>query len=142
MALGSIVIPEHPKDRWSNQLPRTLYSYRRREEVPLLTEEEFAPIAEILDDFPQKIAAMAEERNCTLQEAETLLGQPAFEHYKMLTGIGIYRMLDFYTLRLSSYGRPCPNCGRPFRTPKAKFCAECGHTLPAGEVAGPATADN
>ena len=28
---------------------------------------------------------------------------------------------------LSNYGPPCPECGKPFRTPKATFCAECGY---------------
>jgi hypothetical protein len=28
--------------------------------------------------------------------------------------------------RRSHYGDPCPKCGRLFRTPRAKFCAECG----------------
>jgi hypothetical protein len=29
--------------------------------------------------------------------------------------------------RISHCGPPCPNCGKPFRTPKAAFCVECGY---------------
>jgi hypothetical protein len=25
------------------------------------------------------------------------------------------------------YGPPCDNCGKPYRTPKATFCAACGN---------------
>lgn len=31
-----------------------------------------------------------------------------------------------YKHRLTDYGPPCPHCGRPYRTPNAKLCAECG----------------
>jgi hypothetical protein len=29
--------------------------------------------------------------------------------------------------RISQYGPPCENCGKPYRTPEASFCAACGH---------------
>lgn len=29
--------------------------------------------------------------------------------------------------RIAQYGSPCENCGKPYRTPKASFCAACGH---------------
>ena len=29
--------------------------------------------------------------------------------------------------RIAQYGPPCENCGKPYRTPKASFCAACGN---------------
>ena len=28
--------------------------------------------------------------------------------------------------RIALYGPPCTRCGRPLRTPRARFCAACG----------------
>jgi hypothetical protein len=28
---------------------------------------------------------------------------------------------------VAMYGPPCENCGKPYRTPKATFCAACGN---------------
>ena len=29
--------------------------------------------------------------------------------------------------QISQYGKPCKNCGKPYRTEKASFCAACGN---------------
>jgi predicted amidophosphoribosyltransferase len=54
-----------------------------------------------------------------------------------MTGFPIYNPGAIYGVRMSNYGSLCPNCQKPFRTPRAKMCAECGYTLPEGTLAGP-----
>ncbi len=64
-------------------------------------------------------------------------GLKALDAYEQITGVRLDHPDQLYVVRLSDYGRPCPECAKPFRTPRAKFCAECGFQLPDGEVAGP-----
>jgi hypothetical protein len=56
------------------------------------------------------------------------------DEYQRLTGLSLLPGLTTRKLilshRLSRYGSPCPSCGKPLRTPKATFCAECGHRRP------------
>lgn len=32
--------------------------------------------------------------------------------------------------RIAQYGPPCEQCGKPYRTPRATFCAACGNKRP------------
>ena len=50
-------------------MPRVLYSYRIRAEVPLLTEAEYAPIDEALQNRIKAIMAYRVAHNCSLEEA-------------------------------------------------------------------------
>jgi hypothetical protein len=36
--------------------------------------------------------------------------------------------------RVAQYGPPCENCGKPYRTPVASFCAACGHKRITSEL--------
>jgi hypothetical protein len=47
--------------------------------------------------------------------------------YRDLTGYVETKFSDIWHHRVIHYGRLCPWCGKPLRTPKAKLCAECGH---------------
>ena len=52
--------------------------------------------------------------------------RPFLDMYKLLTGFeetnpnAIWHHLD------DLYGPDCPACGKPLRTPKARYCAACG----------------
>lgn len=48
------------------------------------------------------------------------------EEYNKITGFNETNYLAIYHHRISIYGAPCYNCGKPLRTDKAKFCAACG----------------
>lgn len=46
--------------------------------------------------------------------------------YNELTGFNESNVIAVYHHRISIYGPPCGSCGKPLRTPLAKFCAACG----------------
>jgi len=119
-------------------MPRTLYSYRVGKEVPLLTDAEYEPVALALTGRMQKISAYRKQHGCSLEEARARPSSKAMDLYEQITGYRLDHPDMIHAVRLSDYGHPCPECGKPFRTPRAKLCAECGYELPPGEVAGPA----
>lgn len=104
----------------------------------MLTDEEYEPIARALNDRVREIKAYRGEHRCSLAEAQNKVSTEAMDLYEQMTGCRLDHPEMLYAVRLSHYGRPCPECAKPFRTPRAKLCAECGHELPPGEVAGPA----
>ena len=110
------------------------YSHKFEEEVPLLDEKEWEEFAPYLTSYWQNTM-----KRKTGTRYETPEFVEAADKYEKMTG---YRPSSFdyqNYFRLSSYGRPCEKCQKPFRTPKAKICAECGYELPQGEIAGPIT---
>lgn len=118
---------------------RKAYSYRLKRDIVLLNDQEFAPIGGMLRDVLKSIMAYRKTYNVGLDEAakKNVVGQAALATYEKLTGLRLNGYLALYHVSLSKYGRLCPSCEKPFRTPRAKICAECGYTLPEGEVAGP-----
>lgn len=49
------------------------------------------------------------------------------DYYFKVTGFEETNPLAILHHFISIYGPDCENCGKPYRTPKAKFCAACGH---------------
>lgn len=119
-------------------MPITLYSFKLKREVPLLTDEEYRPIGEALSDRIKGMKKYRAQNGGSIAEAAQKSSDEALDLYEGLTGVRLAHPDELYSVELSAYGRPCPKCSRPFRTPVAKFCAECGFELPPGEVAGPA----
>jgi hypothetical protein len=116
----------------------TLYSFKLRRELPLLSDDEYRPIAQALTNRIEGIKAYRQQHGVSLAEAKRHSCDDALDHYERLTGIRLSDPDELYWVQLSRYGRICPECRKPFRTPKAKLCAECGLELPPGEIAGPA----
>lgn len=106
-------------------------------DVPMLTDEEYEPLANVLTDRVREIQAYRQKHQCSLAEAQTKVSSEAMDLYERVAGCRLDHPEMLYAVRLSDYGRPCPKCGKPFRTPQAKLCAECGYELPPGEMAGP-----
>ena len=51
------------------------------------------------------------------------------ERYRELTGFEETNPNAVLHHRVALYGPPCRTCGKPLRTPRARFCAACGATV-------------
>jgi len=120
-------------------VPKSAYVYRLGKVASLLDEAEWRDIDILLNNRVQWIKKYRQEKKCSLPEAVKFepIGQVALDRYEELTGCRLDHPDQLWAVQMSQYGSPCPSCGKPFRTPKAKICAECGYALPDGMVAGP-----
>ena len=105
----------------------------------MLNENEWKQIEPLYTEAYNSVMATWRERKVRPKEAfetfpETRIVLAAF---KGITGETLGSMLEIKNRILSKYGRPCPSCEMPFRTPRAKLCANCGVELTDGEFSGP-----
>ena len=98
--------------------------------MPMLDEDEFQTIADLYHDgfratkeFREKYGLPLE--NCSIDERF----RPLREKYLEITGYDETNQNAIMHHRISIYGAPCENCGKPLRTPQAAFCAACGQTV-------------
>jgi hypothetical protein len=107
------------------KMPRTIYCWRCKIDVPMLTEEEWQLLD--LTGFIEQIKRYREETGCTLAEAyQKGPGRQSLATYEQITGFKETNPNALFHHRLSMYGPPCHVCGKPFRTPVANYCAACG----------------
>jgi len=120
------------------------YCYKLGQKIAMLTDEEFEQVRPHLGTI-ELIRRYRAETGCSLLQAKTHVESnfdemsqksEAMATYEKLTGQRLNSMDERYLARLSDYGRPCPPCGKPFRSRRARFFAECGFKLPEGETAG------
>jgi len=115
------------------------YSYKVQREIPLLSEEDYKAVAIHLSNRIADMMSYRKKHKCSLEQASANSenGQKALAEFEKITGVRLKHPDEIYIARRALYGRQCSNCDKPFRTPRAKFCAECGLTLSDGETAGP-----
>jgi cytochrome c556 len=94
-------------------------------ELAMLDEEEYAEAARLYNKLFSNIAEREQNKKALL------------DYYNNLTGEYETEVNAIMHHRIAQYGPPCENCGKPYRTPKASFCAACGHKRP-GFAAGAA----
>ena len=105
-------------------MPRTLYCWRCQTDMPMLTEEEWQ-VAHPMGYIAQ-MTQYREETGCSLAEArERGLGYLTVAAYESITGYRETNPNAILHHRLSLYGPPCHVCGKPLRTPAARYCASC-----------------
>ncbi|WP_208752684.1 hypothetical protein [Corallococcus carmarthensis] len=51
---------------------------------------------------------------------------PVSQAYERLTGYAGCHPNTVMHHRIAQYGPPCTACGKPLRTPEARYCAACG----------------
>lgn len=115
------------------------YCFRTGRVTALLDDEEWAELEPFARNVIKGVQDYRRQTGASMDEALQLNpnGKAALDKYRELTGEDVNHTNDLWVVRLSRYGRHCPKCQKPFRTPNAKMCAECGYQLPEGEVAGP-----
>jgi hypothetical protein len=94
----------------------------------MLDEAEWAQLQPELSGFMSSIKRHREYHNSSsIEEARANANMdPALEIYFKLTGFKETNIDALWHHRISLYGEPCPECGKPLRTHVARFCAECG----------------
>lgn len=106
---------------------KMLWCWRCQQNMPMLDEDEFAAVV----NLPRKTFAQVRQEHPELStrtgEFFEKVFEPQLDQYERLTGFRESNMNAVWHHRLSIYGPPCGSCGKPLRTPKAKFCAACGY---------------
>ena len=113
---------------------QNLYCWRCNVEMPMLDETEFEEVGGLLSEGMEATKQFRERWGLTLEQiklAERFV--PALDAFFRITGFRETNPNAIWHHRLSLYGPPCPACGRPLRTPRAKLCAACG--WPPGNAA-------
>ncbi len=91
----------------------------------MLTDKEWELFTPYFTDAIKKIQLHRAEHNCSLKEA-TEKGFGQLDLYEHITGFKETNLNAIHHHRLSLYGSPCQVCGKPLRTPLARYCANCG----------------
>ena len=86
-------------------------------DVPMLDELEFERVSAAYHAAFEPRAGAGSER---------ARFQRVLETYRETTGFDETNPNAVMHHRLSLYGPPCDACGKPLRSPTAKFCAACG----------------
>jgi hypothetical protein len=108
-------------------MPKLLYCWRCRVDVPMLEDAEWEQVVPHLENAVAQIKDFRKVHNVSLAEAQRHgYGQSALERYHEITGFRETNANALWHHRISQFGPPCSSCCRPLRTPRARFCAECG----------------
>jgi hypothetical protein len=98
----------------------------------MLTEEEWGSVSPHLGNAFTQIKRYRNEHQCSPAEALAKgFGQQALAEYERITGFKETNPNARHHHRLSIYGPPCHACGKPLRTPPARYCAMCSAERPA-----------
>ena len=93
----------------------------------MLEDHERDKIQPLLMDSIFNIQQYRAEHQCSLADAVAHgHGAPALTAYYELTGFMETNPAALWHHRVSLYGPPCSNCGKPLRTPRASYCPACG----------------
>lgn len=108
--------------------------------MPFLDEDEWQQIAPFLTNAMQGIRDYRDKHNCGLATARRNYNVEATKKFEDITGWPDVHFELMYRLRRSDFGVVCERCSHLLRTPRAKFCANCGW-IPGNTVETDAAAD-
>ena len=89
---------------------KILWCWRCKMEIPMLEDDEFG-----------RVIGLRNVGHGDLREQHV----PVLEEYNRITGFHETNANAVYHHKLSLYGPPCRNCGKPLRSPVAKLCGAC-----------------
>lgn len=96
----------------------------------MLDDDEWAEVEPLLANAIKQIKRYRAEHGVSLHEARRDgYGREALDRYFQITGFRETNADALWHHRLSDFGPPCSACGKPLRTPRAKFCATCGEVV-------------
>ncbi|MEO8146979.1 MAG: hypothetical protein ABI723_05040 [Bacteroidia bacterium] len=95
---------------------KALWCWRCKMEIPMLDEAEYEQA---------RLYYSEEFKNLKHNRQERF--KKILDYYFEITGFEETEPNAIMHHRISIYGPPCENCGKPYRTPQASFCAACGH---------------
>ncbi len=96
----------------------------------MLNEDEFQMIADLYRNGIKATKEFSEKYRLPLENSSIdERFRPLREKYSEITGHEEIHQNAIMHHRISIYGDPCENCGKPLRTPQAAFCAACGQTV-------------
>jgi hypothetical protein len=102
---------------------RKQYCWRCKTEVPMLDEKEWEELAPFINQAIMPSLKFEKNKGKSIKERFA----PALEKYFQLTGYKETNQNAIAHHQLSQFGPLCPKCLKPYRTPRASFCAECGN---------------
>jgi hypothetical protein len=107
-----------------------LWCWRCKYDMPMLDEAEYAEMSQLYTGGIRATKEYRERWNVPLKDTPIQeLFRPVRAKYKELTGMDEWNHLAILHHRLSLYGPPCKQCGKPLRTPQAKLCGACMHPV-------------
>lgn len=107
-------------------MPVTVYCWRCRRDVPMLTDEEWVEFGPLLHRTLERIKQVRAETGAGIREAQQIAGKEALARYAELTGFVETNVQALWHHLRSIYGPACQVCGKPLRTKQARHCAGCG----------------
>jgi hypothetical protein len=99
-------------------MPITLYSFKLKRELPLLSDDEYHPIEQALTNRIKGIKDYRQQHRVSLKEAKRRSCDDALDYYERLTGVRLSDPDELYWVRLSRYGRICRNVESRFELPE------------------------
>lgn len=97
---------------------KNLWCWRCKMEVPMLDDDEYLIAYNLYRE-----AFDVNKSGIPLKQRF----KPLLEYYKEVSGFEETIPNAIMHHKISMYGPPCEKCGKPYRTPKASFCAACGN---------------
>ncbi len=98
---------------------KKLWCWRCQMEIPMLDEDEYAKAHVLYGKGMRNIHLNLGTRQERYKEL--------LDYYFEVTGFPETEPNAIMHHRIEDYGPPCENCGKPYRTKQAAFCAACGN---------------
>ncbi len=108
------------------------WCWRCKMDIPMLDKEEFQLCREALAEGKKIVEQEIKNRGI---ENYNWLGKISkvqerhryfIDMYRLLTGFEETNANAIWHHLIAEYGEDCPNCSKPLRTKKARYCAACG----------------
>jgi hypothetical protein len=94
--------------------------------MPMLDEQEFAGASHLFREAMRSAKEVRRNTGVPIQH-DSVQNRflPVLDYYERVTGHKETNHNAVMHHRISLYGPPCKRCGKPLRSPKAKFCGAC-----------------